>query len=145
MGIYNYTIHKYSLKEIFPIWENPELNYIYVSKSKSLYTNLDSNSYVKHVALMDRIFNGEIEPSRLAYLTPIELYPEVWNYIIEENEKRTKIIDESIKASATDKYMCPNRHCKARKAIYTQVQTRSADEPMTIFLTCLECGKRWRS
>lgn len=145
MGIYNYTIDRCTKKDIFPIWENPELNYIYIGKSKSLFTNLDSTSYVKNIALVNRIFNGEIEPEKLAFMTPIELYPEIWNYIIEENEKRNKIIDESIKGSATDKFKCPNRQCRARKAIYTEVQTRSADEPMTIFITCLECGKRWRN
>ena len=42
------------------------------------------------------------------------------------------------------KTLCPNRNCRARKAIYTEVQTRSADEPMTLFITCLVCGKRWK-
>jgi transcription elongation factor S-II len=27
---------------------------------------------------------------------------------------------------------------------YYQQQTRSADEPMTTFVTCLECDKRWK-
>ena len=30
--------------------------------------------------------------------------------------------------------------CKTMKTTYTQAQTRSADEPMTTFVTCLNCG-----
>ena len=34
--------------------------------------------------------------------------------------------------------------CGQRKTTYTQLQTRSADEPMTTFVLCLECGNRWK-
>lgn len=34
--------------------------------------------------------------------------------------------------------------CGKRKTTYTQLQTRSADEPMTTFVLCLECGNRWK-
>ena len=38
--------------------------------------------------------------------------------------------------------LCP--HCAHGKAYYMQVQTRSADEPMTIFYKCVECKGRWK-
>lgn len=34
--------------------------------------------------------------------------------------------------------------CGKRRTTYTQLQTRSADEPMTTFVLCLECGNRWK-
>jgi transcription elongation factor S-II len=34
--------------------------------------------------------------------------------------------------------------CKSTKTTSTQKQTRSADEPMTVFVLCLSCGKRWK-
>jgi transcription elongation factor S-II len=34
--------------------------------------------------------------------------------------------------------------CKSIKTTSTQKQTRSADEPMTVFVLCLNCGKRWK-
>jgi transcription elongation factor S-II len=34
--------------------------------------------------------------------------------------------------------------CKSKKTVYYQLQTRSADEPMTTYVTCKECGNRWK-
>jgi DNA-directed RNA polymerase subunit M/transcription elongation factor TFIIS len=144
MSIYNYTINRCKIKDIFAMWEAPEFCEIYNSKSRSLYTNLDKTSYVKNTILLDKVINGEIDPVKIAFMSPIELYPEVWMDIIEENERREKMIAENNKGAATDMFRCPNPKCRQKKATYTEVQTRSADEPMTIFLTCLVCGKRWR-
>ncbi|KAF8308717.1 transcription factor S-II-domain-containing protein [Cantharellus anzutake] len=42
----------------------------------------------------------------------------------------------------TDAFQCGR--CKERKTRYRQAQTRSADEPMTTFVTCVNCGNRWK-
>ena len=34
--------------------------------------------------------------------------------------------------------------CGSQKIKNSEAQTRSADEPMTQFFTCLDCGNRWR-
>jgi transcription elongation factor S-II len=34
--------------------------------------------------------------------------------------------------------------CKSKKTTYYQLQTRSADEPMTTFVSCLNCDKNWK-
>jgi transcription elongation factor S-II len=39
-------------------------------------------------------------------------------------------------------YTC--RCCKSSHTVFNAVQTRSADEPMTIFITCLACNNRWK-
>ncbi len=38
--------------------------------------------------------------------------------------------------------LCPK--CAHNRAYYRQLQIRSADEPMTTFVTCLNCGNHWR-
>lgn len=38
--------------------------------------------------------------------------------------------------------ICPN--CGNREAYFWQVQTRSADEPMTSFFRCTKCNSTWR-
>ena len=42
----------------------------------------------------------------------------------------------------TDAFKC--KRCGSRSCSYYEVQTRSADEPMTQFVNCLECNNRWK-
>ena len=48
----------------------------------------------------------------------------------------------SIVQATTDQFQCGK--CRQRKTQYYQMQTRSADEPMTTFVTCVNCGNRWK-
>ena len=51
-----------------------------------------------------------------------------------------------------DKHLAPSsspsvftcEHCNRNNCSYFQVQTRSVDEPMTTFVTCLDCGHKWK-
>lgn len=46
------------------------------------------------------------------------------------------------KRAITDRFVCGK--CKKREVSYYQMQTRSADEPLTTFCTCENCGNRWK-
>jgi len=46
------------------------------------------------------------------------------------------------KAAVSGMFQCGK--CKNWKCTYTQAQTRSADEPMTTFVTCTVCNNRWK-
>ncbi|KAI5148300.1 transcription elongation factor S-II [Enteropsectra breve] len=45
-------------------------------------------------------------------------------------------------AEETDMFQCGR--CKQKKCRYSQLQTRSCDEPMTTFVYCVNCGHRWK-
>lgn len=49
---------------------------------------------------------------------------------------------EPIDPHVSDLFTCEK--CNSRRCTYIQLQTRSADEPMTTFITCLECNYRWK-
>lgn len=62
----------------------------------------------------------------------------------EEKMMQNSLMDSQfaeIKAE-TDMFKCGK--CKNRKTTYHQLQTRSADEPMTTFVTCVVCKNRWK-
>ncbi|EFA81501.1 hypothetical protein PPL_05490 [Heterostelium album PN500] len=63
----------------------------------------------------------------------------------EERKKMLKFSKEaatlSRDAATTDQFQCGK--CKQRKCTYFQLQTRSADEPLTTFVTCVNCNNRW--
>jgi hypothetical protein len=142
MGIYNSSIKYCYDKVILPAWSNIEFVNVYINKSISIYTNLKPDTYLENRGLICKIKELKIMPEQLAFIDSFQLFPERWQDIIDENIKREQIMIKALMQSATDQFTCPR--CKARKANYVQVQTRSADEPMTTFITCLECGKKWK-
>jgi DNA-directed RNA polymerase subunit M/transcription elongation factor TFIIS len=46
------------------------------------------------------------------------------------------------KVEGSSMFTC--RSCKKSNCKYYQMQTRSADEPMTTFITCLHCNAKWK-
>ena len=108
----------------------------------SVYSNLDNKSYINNTRLFQRMIDGEFKAYELVSLEPQYTFPEHWKPLIDEKSKRDRVLYEINKEMATDVYKCSR--CGKRECSYYQLQTRSADEPMTTFVTCLNCGKRWK-
>jgi len=137
-GIYNYTIQEASFRQIIKKWKNPHFCDIYNGRLRSMITNIQNNK-----DFYDRISQHDIDPQTLAFMTHQEMSPELWKTRIDLKIKRdTSRFTNNIEAS-TDMFKC--RKCKSKKCTYYEMQTRSADEPATIFITCLDCGKNWKN
>ena len=125
-------------------WANRTFWNMYRSRAISLYENLLGNkSYVKNDQnLLERFRAGELDLKTLAEMTPMDMCPPRWKDSIEriiEQEKRLYAKNQN----ASIFMWCSG--CKQKtKCDYYQLQTRSADEPMTTFVTCLECDRRWK-
>ena len=135
-GIFNYTIEIADKKNLIKKWNNELFVTIYIEKLKMIIFNL------KNKIILDKLINKKIKPHELAFMTHQELRPDIWNEMIELK----KIKDENkfspkLEAS-TDDFTCSK--CKSKQCTHYQLQTRSADEPMTTFVTCINCGNRWR-
>lgn len=48
----------------------------------------------------------------------------------------------TVQGTKTEMLKCGK--CKKKDCTYNQLQTRSADEPMTTFVLCNNCGNRWK-
>jgi transcription elongation factor S-II len=135
-GIYNYAVKEASAKKVVKKWDNPHFVQIYVDRVRSIYFNLNNES------LLQQLADGTIKPHVVAFMTHQELRPEKWEKLIQEKIQRDKYKYETNIEAATDTFKC--RKCQSNKCTYYQMQTRSADEPMTTFVTCIDCGNRWK-
>lgn len=61
---------------------------------------------------------------------------------IETDKLRLTELEQTVRKERTSGFLTC-RKCKGTKVDVDQVQTRSADEPMTLFALCQDCGSRW--
>lgn len=135
-GIYNWTLEKAETLNVVKRWDNNRFVQLYSDRLRSVIRNITDPDLHK------RLMNKEIKPHKVAFMTHQEMCPEKWREMIAAK----KLKDENRYAprleASTDNFTCYK--CKSKKCSYYQLQTRSADEPMTTFVTCLDCGNRWK-
>ncbi|NWS26203.1 TCEA3 protein, partial [Polioptila caerulea] len=113
----------------------------YRNRVRSRISNLKDP---KNPGLRRNVLCGVIEPSLIARMTAEEMASD------ELKKLRNAMTQEAIRehqmaktgGTVTDLFQCGK--CKKKNCTYNQVQTRSADEPMTTFVLCNECGNRWK-
>lgn len=121
--------------------ENAAVNDAYRNKLRTLTMNLRNK---KNPDLRDRLLSGQISPAKFIVMTPSEMAPELLKQEIEKLNKQNLFDAQGAteKRAVTDRFTCGK--CKHKKVSYYQMQTRSADEPLTTFCTCENCGNRWK-
>ncbi|CDS04972.1 hypothetical protein LRAMOSA07502 [Lichtheimia ramosa] len=113
----------------------------YKAKVRTLALNLKSKS---NPGLRESVVSGELAIAKLCTMSVEDMASE------ESKARDRKLAEEALfKArgagsaqAETDMFMCGK--CKGRRCTYFQMQTRSADEPMTTFVTCVSCGNHWK-
>lgn len=139
-GIYNYILQKADKEQVIKKWSNPFFVEMYTDHARSIYVNLCSDS--ESNTLRKQVVSKKIKAQDLAFMTHQEMMPEKWTALLEQKRIRDKNKYEVHLEASTDNFLCYK--CKSRECTYYQMQTRSADEPMTTFVTCIKCGNRWK-
>ena len=135
-----HVVCEQAIKENIDVdWNNRVFWNMYRSRAISFYEYCRSPG---NENWLEKVRTYEITCRQFAEMTAVDLCPSRWKDSIE------KIIESEKKLYAKNEngsIFMPCSGCKKRtKCDYYQMQTRSADEPMTTFVTCLECDRRWK-
>lgn len=135
-SIFNHTVR--NVDE--PSWENKWFSNMYKHKFLQIQYNM-----LKSPSLKQKIISKQLKTSEVVELKPQHLWP---------GGPTDKTIEDRIIKDLRKAYLAKENQnqegfftcnrCKTKKTTYYQLQTRSADEPMTTFVSCLSCGKNWK-
>ena len=139
--IFNWAVRMTRISGDQPSWENPIFKYRYKTK----FLNLQFNLRYPSNNLKQRLVNGEVDVTDVVYMNPVELNP-TGPYALVKEKLRVEDLHKYALNNENENYegMFKCGKCKSRKTTYYQMQTRSADEPMTTFVTCKNCGNHWK-
>jgi transcription elongation factor S-II len=137
VAIFNWTVRRVAKN---PSWENRIFKEMYKARFMELKRALNDP------ALRDRISQKQVKMKDLVVMTPDQLMPKGPMAIAMMSARQKELEIETIKAKNDEAYegifLC--RKCGSKKTTYHQLQTRSADEPMTTYVQCKNCDNRWK-
>lgn len=140
--IYVASLRVANQRHVGKTWSHPPFVEIYRTVAKHIGSNLHPSSYVGNKELFERYKAGHLTFEEMSKMDTYQLFEGRWHDSFVAQQVREKRQLEGNKDMATDRFLCGR--CHKRECTYYEMQTRSADEPMTIFITCLNCGKHWR-
>lgn len=113
----------------------------YKAKIRSFFMNLRDKNNPK---LREAVVDGEVAVEEFCEYTTQDMASAEAKARDREIQVQNMFLAKGAEEqqAETDMFKCGK--CKSRKCRYRQMQTRSADEPMTTFVTCSNCGNRWK-
>ena len=123
-----------------PAWDNHKYTSIYKHKFLQIQHNLKKSKVLK-----GWIIDRKIKTKDVIDMRPEDLWPD-GPYAKKMEERIVKDMRKAYLAQEVknqEGFFTCNR-CKSKKTTYYQLQTRSADEPMTTYVSCVNCGKNWK-
>jgi DNA-directed RNA polymerase subunit M/transcription elongation factor TFIIS len=143
IGVFNCAIEHASNYSIPLTWSCSLFRDIYLAKARSVYTNVYPDSYVKNPELLQRVLRNDMRPHEVPFMKAEGMYPEKWQAILEKEVALNQSAYEDTQTSMAKDITCSK--CKKNRISFYELQTRSADEPMTCFYRCMSCGHRWKN
>ena len=141
-AIYQYAIARVRIMGTTPSWESPVYKHIYKQK----FTTIVSLLRNPLCPLKTFIDTKKIKSYNVPSMTSVEIWPGGPYDILLQTKKMEEAHRIACAAKDSEGYdgIFKCGKCKSIKTTYYQMQTRSADEPMTTFVTCVKCNNRWK-
>jgi DNA-directed RNA polymerase subunit M/transcription elongation factor TFIIS len=142
LGVYNWALGTADEKSVPKAWQHPMFGALYATKAKSVVMNFDPRTDSSSNMLCTRMREGEFAPHDVAFMKPYQVHPGRWKGTLDTKIRKEEYVYNEKPAAMTEQFRCGN--CKRNECVYQELQLRSCDEPVTIFVRCLNCGKQWR-
>ncbi|CAH8618114.1 unnamed protein product [Schistosoma intercalatum] len=124
---------------IYDLFNNTDPKYKQRVRTRVMNLRDSNNPNLRLNVLM-----GHVSPDKLASMTSEEMASKEMKELREKYTKETIEDHQMAVTGGTETDLLRCGKCKQTKCTYNQVQTRSADEPMTTFVYCNNCGHRWK-
>ena len=129
-GIYEYAL-------VYALTHNINsclIESIYNDCLENIIICIDEKSSKYNASLKQNILKNILNPQYVAFLSPEQKNPELWADIISKKRYEEKMNSTQVTSNVYTCHKCGEKKCRI-----TQLQTRCADEPMTIFVSCMVC------
>lgn len=110
-------------------------NDIYMTKVNEFDHDIDP---LNNPHLLPFILKNKDDLKQVPSMPAHQTFPLKWEHILKRKELHE---NKKNNMETTDAYEC--KKCKQRKCTFYQLQSRSADEPMTTYVTCVNCGHKF--
>ena len=107
----------------------------------SLYLNLNKESYLNNKNFLNKVKTPGFNLLNIAFMSPADIFPEQWKKTKDRLDANEEYLYSKSGVFVTDEHKCGR--CKERNCSVYELQTRSADEPMTTYIQCINCGNKW--
>jgi DNA-directed RNA polymerase subunit M/transcription elongation factor TFIIS len=142
LSIFQSALLDADIKYVVKHFDNSLFQICYKNATRRILSNLDPTNYVGNTHLLTKLQQGDLEIEHLGTMSCVDYSPGLYTTIRDRMLLREQQQLEGNKAMATDMFKCGR--CHKREATFYELQTRSADEPMTKFITCVNCGNHWK-
>ena len=127
-----------------PLEWSPSFSKSFRERYTTRAISLDVYNLKKNQTLNANIRSQTVGLKTFVRMMPWEMNPEFWTPVFERVAYKAlrKQLTVDLATVPEGAFTCSK--CKSKKTTFYEMQTRSADEPMTVFIQCINCGKRWK-
>lgn len=137
---FNNSINKVKKDNKPCYWQSEIFRSNYDVCCAEIANNINENSLVGSSYLIEKIISNEIPPSKVGFMNSVDMHNKNTDLLEIKKKRLESKIDNK---KYTTLYTCGK--CHGKKIEVQAKQTRSGDEGKSFFMSCGDCGFRWKS